>query len=119
VRPSNSFKAAASPPLKSNDRQRGISTVTVNIAIVLLNLGAALSAFIAAILWHRSATVLVPYKDEADANGIHSAAIIVGKNTDFIGTAIAQSLWSKRAAYAAAIAAALQGIALSLQSVAA
>ena len=93
--------------------------MTVNAAIVLLNLGAALSAFIAAVLWHRSATVQVPYKDEPDASGIHSAAIIVGKNTDFIGTAITQSSWSKRAAYAAAIAAALQGLALLLQSVAA
>ena len=93
--------------------------MTVNAAIVLLNLGAALSAFIAAVLWHRSATVQVPYKDEPDASGIHSAAIIVGKNTDFIGTAITQSSWSKRAAYAAAIAAALQGLALLLQCVAA
>lgn len=91
--------------------------MTVGPAIVLLNLGAALFALIAACLWYRSATVQVPHNDEPDSSGLYPAAIIVGENTDFIGTAFAQSTWSKRAAFAAAIAAALQSLALLVQSV--
>jgi hypothetical protein len=120
LRPNSSFKGGR---LRRRLAQalglRRISTVTANAAIVLLNLGAAPSAFVAAVLWHRSATVQVPYKDEPDASGIHSAAIMVGNNKDVIGTAIVQSSSSKRAAYTAAIAAALQGLALLVQSVAA
>ncbi|WP_126403502.1 hypothetical protein [Ectopseudomonas mendocina] len=90
-----------------------------NLVVMYLNFGAAFAAFAAAYLWHKSATVKVPHKDEPDASGMYPAAIITDDNTDFIETASAQSVWSKRGAYAAAIAAALQGLALLIQSVAA
>ena len=93
--------------------------MTASTAVVILNLVAAMAALAAAFLWHKSATVQVLHKDEPDANGIYSAAIIVGDNTDFIGTVVAQSTWSTRGAYAAAIAAAFQGVALLVQSAAA
>jgi hypothetical protein len=44
-----------------------------------------------------------------------SAAIVVDNN-DFIKTAMSQALWSKRAAYAAALAALFQGVALLASS---
>ena len=93
--------------------------MTVASTIILLNILAALAALTAAFLWHRSATVQVPHRDEPDANGIYSAAIIIGDNIDFVSTAVAQSTWSKRGAYAAAVAAFLQAAALIVQSVAA
>ena len=92
--------------------------MSFGLLLVALNAVTALAAFVAAALWYRSATVQGPHRDEPDANGIFSAAIIVGENTDFIGTAMAQSLWSKRAAYAAAVAAGAQGLAFLLQAVA-
>lgn len=86
--------------------------MTANSIVILLNFAAAASALLAALLWHRSGVVQVPHKDEPDASGLYPAAIVVGDNVDFISTAIAQSSWSKRAAYAAAAAAAFQGLAL-------
>ena len=91
--------------------------MTSTTAIMLLNFLAALFALAAAYLWHRSATVQVPHEDKPGPGGIYSAAIIVGDNTDFIGTTIAQALWSKRGAYAAAGAALFQGTALLIQAI--
>jgi hypothetical protein len=91
--------------------------MTVAGTIVLLNVVAALAALTAALLWHRSATIQVLYRDDPDADGIHSAAIIINDKVDFISTAVAQSTWSKRGAYAAAVAAAFQAAALLVQSI--
>ena len=93
--------------------------MTIGSVVTGLNFLSALAAFAAAFLWHRSATVQIPHKEEADENGMYSAAIVVGDNTDFISTAFAQSTWSRRGAYAAAVAALFPGIALLLQSAAA
>ena len=93
--------------------------MTINAAVVALNFSAAVGALVAASLWYRSATVKVSHKDEPDASGMYPGAIVVDEDTDFISTAAAQAKWSKYAAAAAAIAAALQGLALLLQSLAA
>jgi len=79
--------------------------------VVLLNVIAALFALIAAFLWYKSATIQVPHQDEPDESGLHSAAIITRGNTDFLQTAVTQSIWSKRAAIAAALAALFQSAA--------
>lgn len=88
----------------------------IETAVTAINSFSAIVAFIAAFLWHRSATIQIPNKDEPDESGMYPASIIAGNNIDFIGTAFAQSQWSKRGAHAAALAAFLQGLALLLQS---
>ena len=108
----------AAAELRALGCKKGIS-LTISSVVTGLNFLSALAAFAAAFLWHRSATIQIPHKEEADENGMYSAAIVVGNNTDFISTAFAQSTWSRRGAYAAAVAALFQGIALLLQSIAA
>lgn len=75
------------------------------------NFASAAFAFVAVVLWYRSATVQVPHEDKPGTDGWHSAAIVVD-GSNFINTAISQALWSKRAAYAAALAALFQGVEL-------
>jgi L-aminopeptidase/D-esterase-like protein len=87
----------------------------MNIAITIANTLSAVAALTAAFLWHRSATVRVTHKDNPDESGTYPAAIIVDDNVNFINTAMAQAMWSKRGSLAAAIAAALQGIVQLLQ----
>lgn len=81
---------------------------------VVFNCIAALAAGIAALLWHRSATV----KIGADPPPRHKdggfAAQIRVDDYDFIATAVEQTRWSRRAAVAAALAAAFQAVALVL-----
>ena len=89
-----------------------------SLANVVLNITSAIAAYIAAMLWYKSAVVKVPYKDEPGADGFSQAGIIVDGN-DFIATAIASSTWSKRAAYAAALAAFLQATAMAAAKMAA
>jgi hypothetical protein len=91
--------------------------MTIGLICLILNFGAALAALAAAFLWYRSAAVTIPFKDAPDASGMYRAAIVIDGNVDFIDTAQAQTMWSKRAASAAAIAAALQGMALLMQSI--
>lgn len=89
-----------------------MNTATIATAC---NFASALFAIVAAFLWYRSAIVQVPHKDKPGPDGWHSAAIVVDSN-DFIKTASSQALWSKRAAFAAALAALFQGIALLVPS---
>lgn len=76
-----------------------------------LNLLGAAFAFLAAVLWIVSAAVQVTHQDKTDADGWTEAAITSdGKNV--IESGKLQQKWSRRAAYAAAAAAVMQGIAL-------
>jgi len=75
------------------------------------NFASAIFALIAAFLWYRSATVQVPHDDTPNADGWQDASIQVG-TSDFIATATEQALWSKRAAFSAAVAAFFQGLAM-------
>lgn len=81
------------------------------IVNTVLNVGSALAAYAAAMLWYKSAVVKVPHSAVLDPDGFSPASISVEGN-DFIATATAQSVWSKRAALVAAVAAFLQGTAL-------
>jgi hypothetical protein len=73
---------------------------------------AALWALIAGVLWYKASAVRVqPDPDD------HGAQIIVHEGeqeADFIATALKQTLWNKRAAWAACTSAFLQGLALFL-----
>lgn len=76
-----------------------------------LNLLSAGLAFLAAILWLISATAQVKAKDKIGADGWADASINSDGN-DVIESAKLQQKWSRRAAYAAAAAATIQGVAL-------
>jgi len=78
-----------------------------------LNLLSAAFAFLAALLWLVSATVQVNHKEKVDAEGWIEASITSDGN-DVIESGKLQQKWSRRGAYAAAVAAALQGVALLL-----
>jgi hypothetical protein len=80
-----------------------------------LNILAAVFAFVAAILWLVSATVQVEHKDKVDAEGWVEASI-TSDGKDVIASAKLQQKWSRRGAYAAAVAAALQGAALVISA---
>lgn len=67
----------------------------------------AIAAIISAVLWLKSATAQVPYKDRYHPDGQPIGTISDGK-TDFILTAAKQGYWNAWAAGAAAITAALQ-----------
>ena len=84
--------------------------MTATSITTVCNISSAVFALAAAVLWYRSATVQVPHEEKPDADGMYPAAIVVDDN-DFIKTAMRQALWSKRAAYAAALAALFQGVA--------
>ena len=89
--------------------------MTTTTIATLCNLSSAAFAFAAAVLWYRSATVQVAHEDKPGPNGMFFAAIVVDNN-DFIKTAMSQGLWSKRTAYATALAALFQGVALLASS---
>jgi hypothetical protein len=80
-----------------------------------LNLLSAGLAFLAAILWLVSATAQVKAKDKVGADGWIEASIVSDGN-DVIESAKLQQKWSRRGAYAAAAAAAIQGVALLVSS---
>jgi hypothetical protein len=83
---------------------------------IVLNWLAALVAVIAALLWLRSATVKIPANPPPrDESGVF-AALITLNDSDFIATAVQQARWNKWAAFAAAIAAACQAVALMLST---
>ena len=89
--------------------------MTNTLIAAVCNYTSAASALAAAVLWYRSATVRIPHEDKPGPDGWHPAAIVVDES-DFIKTAMSQALWSKRAAYAAALAALFQGVALLVAS---
>jgi hypothetical protein len=82
-----------------------------------LNLGAAAAALVAAVLWWYSTSVSVPFVEKKQGDLWLGGISVVdgqGVRTDPFGTAMAQGRWSRWAAMAAAVAAALQGVALLL-----
>lgn len=85
------------------------------MTVTQLNLISAAFAFLAAVLWFFSATTQVKHKDKIDYNGFYEAAIESDGN-DVIESAKIQQKWSRRGAYAAAVAALFQGIALVISS---
>ena len=88
---------------------------SVSEVIIVFNILAAILAFAAAYLWHKSATIKIPFRDGPGAKGIYPSALIIDGNNDFIDTAITQSRWSKWAAYAAGASALFQGVSLLIQ----
>jgi hypothetical protein len=85
------------------------------MATTQLNLLSAAFSFLAAFLWFVSATVQVKHKERVDADGWIEASITSNGN-DVIESGKLQQKWSRRGAYAAAVAALLQGIALVVSS---
>lgn len=80
-----------------------------------LNLLSSAFAFLAAVLWFISATVQVTHKDKVGSDGWIEASITSDGN-DIIESGKLQQKWSRRGAYAAAVAALIQGIALVIAS---
>jgi hypothetical protein len=88
-------------------------------AVSALNFASAAAAFVAAYYWYRAATLKVPY-DPAKDDG--SAGIISqegDKMFDFFASGMAQSRASRKGAISAGFAAFAQGIALTVQAIAA
>lgn len=73
-----------------------------------LSVGSAVAAFISAVLWVVAARARVPHGPKPDKDGWVPASISVDGD-DFIETVEKQGEWNRWAAYAAAVAAALQG----------
>lgn len=78
-----------------------------------LSVGSAVAAFISAVLWVVAARARVPHGPKPDKDGWVPASISVDGD-DFIETVKKQGEWNRWAAYAAAVAAALQGVATLL-----
>ena len=74
-----------------------------------LSIGSAVAAFISAVLWVIAARVRVPHDPKPDKAGWFPAAISVDGD-DFIETVKKQGELNRWAAYAAAVAAFLQGL---------
>ena len=72
-----------------------------------LSVGSAVAAFISAVLWVVAARARVPHDPKPDKDGWVTASIPVDGD-DFIETVKKQGEWNRWAAYAAAVAAALQ-----------
>jgi hypothetical protein len=85
------------------------------MATTQLNLLSAVFSFLAAFLWFVSAMVQVKHRDRVNADGWIEASITSDGN-DVIESGKLQQKWSRRGAYAAAVAALLQGIALMVSS---
>ena len=73
-----------------------------------LSIGSAVAAFISAVLWVVAARARVTHDPKPDKDGWVPASISVDGD-DFIETVKKQGEWNRWAAYAAAVAAALQG----------
>jgi hypothetical protein len=85
----------------------------------LISGAAAIAAIVAAFLWYKSATVTSPPPiKRPDAEHFDAGIIITDENDpmaepyELFATLKLQSLWSKRAAIAASLAAVLQALAL-------
>lgn len=83
-----------------------IQTLTFEMC---LSVGSAVAAFISAVLWVVAARARVPHDPKPDKDGWFPASISVGGD-DFIETVKKQGEWNRWAAYAAAVAAFLQGL---------
>lgn len=73
-----------------------------------LSVGSAVAAFISAVLWVVAARARVPHDPKPDKKDWDSFSISTDGD-DFIETVKKQGEWNRWAAYAAAVAAALQG----------
>lgn len=73
-----------------------------------LSVGSAVAAFISAVLWVVAARARVPHDPKPDTKDWDSFSISTDGD-DFIETVKKQGEWNRWAAYAAAVAAALQG----------
>lgn len=80
----------------------------MHVLALIANSLAMVCAAIAAWLWYKSTTVLVP-PEQGNKDGVE---LIVG-NRAFVATALRQSIWSRRAAAAAAVAAFFQALGLA------
>ena len=78
-----------------------------------LSVGSAVAAFISALLWVIAARARVPHDPKPDKNGWLPASISVDGD-DFIETVKKQGELNRWAAYAAAVAAFLQGLSTML-----
>jgi hypothetical protein len=78
-----------------------------------LSIGSAASAFFSAALWVIAARSRVLHEPKPDKDGWFPASISVDGD-DFIETVKKQGEWNRWAAYAAALAAALQGCSVLL-----
>jgi hypothetical protein len=74
-----------------------------------LSVGSAVAAFISAVLWVVAAQAREPHDPKPDKDGWFPASISVDGD-DFIETVKKQGEWNRWAAYAAAVAAFLQGL---------
>ena len=83
--------------------------MSLRIASSISNAAAALFALIAAALWYISAKVRVPLTPGGTGN-----PEMVVDGFAFVATAKAQTTWSRRAAFAAAVAAMFQAVGLAL-----
>jgi hypothetical protein len=83
--------------------------MSLQVASSISNALAALFALTAAALWYVSARVRVPLKPGGTGN-----PEMVVDGFAFVATAKAQTVWSRRAAFAAAIAATFQALGLAL-----
>lgn len=81
-----------------------------------MNIGAAIAAFVASVLWWRASIAIVRPQESIDRDGWESAQITVEHTTtgpfDPFLTGIEQSRMNKWAAMAASLAALLQGVSL-------
>lgn len=77
-----------------------------------INLASAIFAGAAAILWFISAVVRVKFDDTPGPDGMIAGAIVDDDNNDILASQARANWWSAWAASAAAIAAALQAIAI-------
>ena len=90
--------------------------------ISVLNLLSAAAAFVAAYFWHRSTTILAPYEPEKHKNEPSYGSMVLDKNGklfDGATTAFIQAQANRRGALAAGTAAAIQGVSLLVQAIAA
>lgn len=79
-----------------------------------INFISAVAALGAAIMWAYSAKLRIQFDESEVPKDFGSIALIDDDNSDILKTLNAQSLWSARAAYMAAVAALCQGIGLLL-----
>lgn len=77
-----------------------------------LNFASAIAAGIAAALWLKSAVVRVKFDDRPGPDGMTPGGIVDDEDNDLLASQARGNWWSAWAASAAAVAAALQAIAI-------
>lgn len=82
--------------------------MSATLIATISNVIAMISAIVAAVLWYKSAIVKVPM----NPNGTGHPELNVNGYA-FVSTAQAQTVWSRRAAIAASVAAFFQGVGLA------